>query len=77
MYEVTNSMLFGIANSFPSWLKILSLTVKPLPRSFLVRSNLIVLLCNSSGVPRIRISEFRNGTCTVMYFFFSAILFYY
>lgn len=69
-----SSILFGIAVSFPSWLKILSLIIRPLPRSFRVRSSLIVLLFRFSAVPNIRISEFRIGTCTSMYFFLSAII---
>jgi len=66
--------LFGIAISFPSMLKILSVIVSPLPRSFLVRSSLIVLLCRFSGVPKILVVSPSIGICTSMYFFLSAII---
>ena len=76
MYEEASVRLFGMAKRVPSWLKILSLMVNPFPRNFLVRSSLIVLLCNSSGVPRTRRDSSKNGTWTSIYFFLSAILFY-
>ena len=55
-------------------LKILSVIVSPLPRSFLVRSSLIVLLCRFSGVPRTLVVSPRIGIFTSMYLLFSAII---
>ena len=68
-------MLFGMAIRVPSWLKILSLIVSPLPRSCRVKSSLTVFLFRFSGVPRTFIAELRVGIWTSMYFFLSAILF--
>jgi len=61
MYGVDSSMALGIAMRAPSWLKILSLIVSPLPRSCRVKSSLIVLLFRFSGVPRTFSVEFRIG----------------
>jgi len=74
MYEDARVRLVGIAKRDPSWLKILSFIVSPFPLSFLVRSSLIVLLCRFCGVPSTRSDSSKNGTCTSMYFFLSAIL---
>ncbi len=74
MYDPESSMLFGIAMSFPSWLRILSFIISPLPRSCRVRSSLIVLLFKVSGVPKTFVVEFKIGIWTSMYFFLSAIM---